>query len=101
MEWVIPEKDEIIVTMRDAIGDLPRLDPFITDVDEKELLEIVPHYYEREKQAKQISKWHIPPHHIKRQVIVMQHTASGQTAFDNEVYYPVKADGKPVKGTLR
>lgn len=98
LEWVIPEKDEIIVTMRDAIGDLPRLDPFITDVDEKELLEIVPHYYEREKQAKQISKWHIPPHHIKRQVIVMQHTASGQTAFDNEVYYPVKADGKPVKG---
>ena len=28
----------------------------------------------------------------------MQHTPSGQTAFDNEVYYPVKADGKPVKG---
>lgn len=38
--------------MRDAIGNLPRLDPFITDVDEKELLEIVPHYYERAEQAK-------------------------------------------------
>lgn len=98
LEWLVPPKDNVVITMRDAIGDLPRLDPFITDVDEKELLEIVPHYYERAKQAEQISKWHIPPHHIKRQVVVMQHTPSGQTAFDNEVYYPIKADGKPVKG---
>lgn len=97
-EWVVPEKDDTIITMRDAIGNLPKLDPFITDVDEKELLTIVPHYYERAKQAEDISKWHIPPHHIKRQVVAMQHTPSGQTAFDNEVYYPVKADGKAVKG---
>lgn len=97
-EWIVPEKDDVIVTMRDAIGNLPKLDPFITDVDEKELLTIVPHYYERAKQAKAISKWHIPPHHIKRQVIAMQHTPSGKTAFDNEIYYPVKADGKAVKG---
>lgn len=97
-EWVVPEKDNTIITMRDAIGNLPKLDPFITDVDEKELLTIVPHYHERAKQAEAISKWHIPPHHIKRQVVAMQHTPSGQTAFDNEVYYPVKADGKAVKG---
>lgn len=97
-EWALPGKDSNIITMRDAIGNLPRLDPFITDVDEKELLEIVPHYYERAEQAKKISKWHIPPHHIKRQVIAMQHTPSGKTAFDNKVYYPKKADGKPVKG---
>ena len=98
LEWIVPLKDDVVITMRDAIGNLPKLDPFITDVDEKELLEIVPHYYERAKQAEKISKWHIPPHHIKRQVIVMQHTPTGQTAFDNEVYYPIKADGKPVKG---
>lgn len=98
LEWVLPKKDDAIVTMRDAIGNLPRLDPFITDVDENELLAIVPNYYERAEQAAKISKWHIPPHHIKRQVIVMQHTPTGQTAFDNEVYYPVKADGTPVKG---
>lgn len=98
IEWVVPEKDDTIITMRDAIGNLPKLDPFITDVDEKELLTIVPHYYGRAKQAEAISKWHIPPHHIKRQVVVMQHTPSGQTAFDNAVYYPVKADGKAVKG---
>lgn len=98
MKWIIPEKDNIIITMRDAIGNLPKLDPFIIDVDEKELLTILPHYYERAKQAKTISKWHIPPHHIKRQVLVMQHTPSGQTAFNNKFYYPVRADGKAVKG---
>lgn len=98
VEWVVPKKDDTIITMRDAIGNLPKLDPFITDVDEKELIAIVPHYHERAKQAETISKWHIPPHHIKRQVVAMQHTPSGQTAFDNEVYYPVKADGKAVKG---
>lgn len=97
-EWIVPDKDSKIITMRDAIGNLPRLDPFITDVDEKELLEIVPHYYERAEQAKKISKWHTPPHHIKRQVVAMQHTPSGHTAFDNKIYYPKKADGNPVKG---
>ncbi len=97
-EWTVPEKDDAVITMREAIGDLPRLDPFITDVDEKEMLKIVPNYYERAERAKEISRWHIPPHHIKRQVITMQHTPSGQTAFDNEIYYPRKADGQPVKG---
>ena len=96
--WHIPEKDDTIVTMHDAIGNLPRLDPFITDVSNKEMLEIVPLYYEREAQAKKISKWHIPPHHIKRQVIAMQHTPTGKTAFDNDIYYPIKENGDAVKG---
>ena len=65
VEWLVPAKDDVIINMRDSIGNLPKLDPFITDVDEKELLEIVPLYYERAKQAEKISKWHIPPHHIK------------------------------------
>ncbi|MBH1939846.1 DNA cytosine methyltransferase [Mobilitalea sibirica] len=97
-EWIIPEKDEKVITMRDAIGDLPKLDPFVTDVDEKELLKIFPHYYERRDRALQISKWHKPPHHIKRQVVAMQHTPSGKTAFDNPVFYPVKSNGEAVKG---
>lgn len=96
--WNLPEKDRTVVTMRDVIGDLPKLDPFITDVTEKEMLKIVPHYYERASQAKKISRWHIPPRHIKRQVVVMQHTPTGKTAFDNEVYYPVKENGDAVKG---
>lgn len=97
-EWVIPEKDKKVHTMEDAIGHLPKLDPFITDVDEKELLDIFPHFYERKESALQISKWHNPPHHVKRQVVAMQHTPTGKTAFDNPVYYPVKVNGDAVKG---
>lgn len=97
-QWRLPKKEDTLVTMYDAIGSLPKLDPFITDVDEKELLDILPHYYERAKIAEEISRWHTPPRHIKRQVIVMQHTPTGQTAFDNDIYFPVKEDGTPVKG---
>lgn len=97
-EWVIPEKDSQIVTMFDAIGDLPPLDPYIKDATEEERNEIFPLFEERKNQALQISHWHNPPHHIKRQVIAMQHTPTGCTAFDNPVYYPVKENGDAVKG---
>ena len=97
-EWVLPKKDEQIVTMRDAIGDIPPLDPFVTDVSDEELLEMFPHFYERKAEALKISQWHNPPHHIKRQVVAMQHTPTGCTAFDNPVFYPKKEDGTPVKG---
>lgn len=97
-EWILPDKDTKIVTMRDVIGDLPVLDPYVKDVDEEERNTMFPHFYERKKQALNISPWHKPPEHIKRQVIAMQHTSSGCTAFDNPVYYPVKENGEPVKG---
>lgn len=97
-KWEMPKKDERIVTMRDAIGHLPFLDPFIKDMDREEFLRMFPRYLERERQARAISKWHIPPHHIKRQVLAMQHTPPGCSAFDNEVYYPVKENGEAVKG---
>ena len=97
-EWVLPNQDEKIVTLRDAIGNLPPLDPFVKDVSEEELLDMFPKYYERAKQAEKISIWHRPPHHVKRQVVVMQHTPTGCTAFDNEKYFPIKEDGTPVSG---
>lgn len=97
-EWVLPKKDSKIVTMQDAIGNFPILDPYINDVSEEELLEIFPHFYERQEAAANISKWHTPPHHVKRQVVAMQHTATGCTAFDNEIYYPKKTNGEAVKG---
>lgn len=97
-EWKMPDKHARKVTMRDAIGDLPPLDPFIKDVSEKELSEMFPKYYERKNKALSISTWHTPPHHIKRQVVAMQHTPTGETAFDNKKYYPIKEDGTPVKG---
>ncbi len=97
-EWTLPNKEDKIVTMRDAIGHLPMMDPFVNDITEDELLEMFPHFYERKEAASRISKWHIPPHHVKRQVVAMQHTPTGCTAFDNEYYYPKKENGDPVKG---
>jgi DNA (cytosine-5)-methyltransferase 1 len=97
-KWELPLKETRQCTLRDVIGHLPMLDPFISDVSEEELLEIFPHYYERREAAKKISPWHTPPVHIQRQVVAMQHTPTGCTAFDNEIYFPIKADGTPVRG---
>lgn len=96
--WLLPEEDNIPVTMEDAIGHLPPLDPLVSDVSEEELLAMFPDFYKRKALAEKISKWHTPPKHIKRQVIAMQHTATGCTAFDNPRFFPIKEDGTPVKG---
>lgn len=96
--WEMPRKDEKLVTLYDAIGNLPMLDPFVTDINETQLLKIFPHFYERQEKAKKISIWHKPPQHVLRQVLAMQHTPTGCTAFDNPIYFPTKKDGTPVRG---
>lgn len=97
--WFLPEKSKTKKTIYDAIGHLPILDPYIYDVDEKEMLNIFPEFYDREKKALAISKWHIPPRHVKRQVDVMLRTPTGKSAFENsEKFLPRKKDGKVVKG---
>ena len=89
-KWEMPPKENKIVTLYEAIGDLPILDPLIYDIDYSKHLEIFPNYEERTKIAEDISFWHKPPKHVLRQVISMQHTPTGETAFDNKVYFPVK-----------
>lgn len=98
IKWELPKKDDKIVTMKDAIGHLPVLDPYVKDASDDEMNVMFPEFEFRKRQALKISKWHTPPHHIKRQVIAMQHTPSGKTAFDNDIYYPIKENGDPVKG---
>ncbi len=97
-KWIMPESEPKVKTLKDAIGDLPIVDPFIYDVTEEEMLKVFPKYKAREKAALKISPWHIPPHHILRQVITMQHTPTGCSAFDNEKYKPRKKNGEIVKG---
>ncbi len=97
-QWILPDKDEKLVTMEEAIGSLPMLDPFVKDVSEKERNKLFPLYETRKEQALKISPWHNPPHHVKRQIVVMQHTPTGCSAFDNPEYFPVKENGEPVKG---
>ncbi len=96
--WEFPEKDKRVVSLEEAIGGLPSLDPFVSDVSEVELLKMFPNFYEKVKLAANVSPWHRPPSHIKRQVVTMIHTPTGKTAFDNKRYVPRKKDGTPVSG---
>ena len=97
-KWNMPESEPEVKTLEDAIGDLPILDPFVYDVSEEEMLKVFPNYRKREKAALKISPWHVPPRHILRQVITMQHTPTGCSAFDNKKYKPRKKNGEIVKG---
>lgn len=97
-KWELPPPDAVYVTLADAIGNLPSVDPFVKDISEAELIELFPDYYRKLEAAKKVSPWHFPPEHIKRQVITMMHTPTGKTAFDNKKYIPIRADGKPVTG---
>lgn len=96
--WQLPQKSKIKVTMRDAIGDLPMIDPFVKDLAPSDFLRLFPKYEERKEKALEISQWNMPPVHIYRQVLAMQHTPTGHTAFDNPVFKPIKANGDFVKG---
>lgn len=97
--WDFPKKDKKIVTLKDAIGDLPSLDPELYDISEEEQLKIFPEFYSKKEEGLKISKWHYPPKHIYRQVYSLMHTPSGQTAFDNiDKFKPKKKDGSFTKG---
>lgn len=97
--WEFPQKNKNIITLKDAIGDLPSLDPELYDLSYEEQLKIFPDYEKKKKEGLKVSKWHYPPKHIYRQVYSLMHTPSGQTAFDNiDKFKPKKKDGNFIKG---
>ncbi len=97
--WTMPAPSSKLVTMKDAIGDLPPLDPYVRDISESEFKLLFPHFEERKAQALKISPWHFPPTHIYSNVIAMQHTPTGYSAFQNDNRYkPRKKNGQLVKG---
>lgn len=98
VKWEFPAKDQKLVTLRDAIGDLPSLDPL---VKEEEYRYIFPEYEIKRQAGMAVSKWHIPREHVWRNIEVMMHTPEGQSARKNPVYYPKKKDGSMVGGALR
>lgn len=97
-EWVMPAKNDKVITMEDAIGWIPIIDPFVKDLPPKEFQKLFPLYEERKKVALSISRWNIPTSHVYRNVLAMQHTPTGCTAFDNPIYKPKKKDGSVVRG---
>lgn len=96
--WEFPEKDSKFVTLRDAIGDLPSLDPLIR---EEEYRYVFPDYEKKRLEGLKVSKWHCPREHVWRNVEVMMHTPEGKSARSNPIYYPKKKDGTMVGGALR
>ena len=96
--WQLPEKDQHIVTLREAIGDLPSLDP---EVREPEYRKYFPDFEKKRAEGLKVSKWHYPRPHVWRNVECMMHTPTGQSARKNEFYYPKKADGTMNGGAPR
>lgn len=97
IKWEFPEPSTKIITLKDAIGNLPSLDPLLREETERWRF---PYYEKKKKEAQFVSKLHYPPVHSWRQVEWMIHTPSGLSAFKNEKYFPCK-DGRRIKGAPR
>ena len=95
--WELPPQERV-VTLQEAIGDLPSVDPYVR---EDEYRSYFPDYEKKRKKALEVSKWHIPPKHVWRNIEVMLHTPTGCSARKNEVYFPKKKDGSMVGGAPR
>lgn len=94
-EWEFPEKQREI-TLREAIGELPSVDPELREGIEFTLQKF-PDFEKKKEVALKISKWNYPPKHSWKQVEWMMHTPTGKSAIYNDIYYPQKDDGTPVK----
>lgn len=94
-KWEFPKKKEKIITLKEAIGDLPSLDPLIKEEDKRINL---PYYKEKLEEALKVSKYHTPKEAPWRQVEAMMHTKTGKSAFENEFYYPKNIHGQKIKG---
>ena len=97
--WEIPELNEDIVTLRDAIGDLPSLDPPVKDIDNTG--EIFPDFELKKEQGLAVSKWHYARPHVWRNIECMLHTPTGCSARKNAIFYPKNKDGKLVGGSIQ
>ena len=75
-DWPEPDKTDKLITVHDAIGDLPSLQP-----GEKSKL-----------------KWHFARNHEPRMIEYMRHTPTGKSAHENKIYFPKTRNGERVKG---
>lgn len=95
--WETPPKSENIITLRDAIGNLPSVDPLLRE-GYQETIKMFPNFEINKQKALQVSKWHFPPTHSKKHVEWMMHTPTGKTAFENKFYFPQKPNGERING---
>lgn len=89
--WEFPAKTKI-VTLEDAIGKLPDVDPLLREGYEFTINKF-PDFEKKKLLAEKVSKWHRPPVHTWRLVEWMMHTPTNDSAIHNPVSYPRKTDG--------
>ena len=97
IHWEFPTKDSSVITLKEAIGDLPSLDPLVREENERWRF---PEKKKKKEAGLKVSKWHYPPVHGWKQIEWMIHTPSGQSAFKNDTFYPM-TKGRRVKGAPR
>lgn len=97
VKWEFPQKDSHQITVKEAIGGLPSLDPLLREESERWRF---PDYEKKRKAGLKVSKWHYATMQSWRLVELMMHTPSGKSAFQNENFFP-KKDGRRVKGAPR
>lgn len=95
VNWEFPPHTPI-VTLKDAIGDLPSVDPELREGMDL-TLQVFPEFEKKKNIALKISKWHRPPVHSWKLVECMMHTPTNESATNNLIYYPKKNDGTRVK----
>lgn len=98
VHWTFPENDTNIITLEQAIGDLPSLDPLVKEVQYRDFF---PDYEIKRQRGLEVSRWHCPRSHVWRNVECMLHTPTGCSARQNPVYFPKKKDGTMVGGAPR
>lgn len=90
--WEFPKKHQKRINLEDVFKGVPDLWPLIR---EKEYRKMLP---ENSYEALHFHKWHKPPTQCWRNTLCMLYTPTGNTAFDNEYYYPRKINGERIKG---
>jgi DNA (cytosine-5)-methyltransferase 1 len=95
--WNFPKLNKRIVSLKEALKNIPSLDPSLREGYE-ETLKMFPDFEKKKEKGLKISKYHYPPMHAKRHVIWMQRTPSGKTAFDNKYFYPQKSNAERIRG---
>jgi len=95
--WNFPKLNKRIVSLKEALKNIPSLDPSLREGYE-ETLKMFPDFEKKKEKGLKISKYHYPPTHAKRHVIWMQRTPSGKTAFDNKYFYPQKSNAERIRG---
>lgn len=97
IHWEFPPHVEHQITAREAIGDLPSLDPLLREESERWRF---PDYEKKRIAGLKVSKWHYATKQSWKLVELMMHTPTGKSAFQNETFFP-KKDGRRVKGAPR